>query len=96
MAKGSGPSRVRFGWTRGPDRRPDALWLQVESRAGTWRLARPADGWVARAVPGGVVFRIPGSDPVLVQLVDGDGTTWPHEPVSFAPPDAPPLAWWDV
>jgi len=95
MARGSAPSSVEYGWTPGPDLRPDALWVRVLG-SGSWRLARPADGWTARPVPGGVVFRIAGSDPVDVQLAAADGATWPGEPVRLAPPVHPALAWWDV
>jgi hypothetical protein len=96
MAKGSAPSRVVFGWTRGPDRRPEALWLRVESRTGSWRLTRPPEGCASRPVPGGTVLRIPGSDPLELQLTGVDGTTWPDTPIRLEPPSDPALAWWDV
>ena len=95
MARGAAPASVQYGWTRGADRRPDALWVRVRG-SGTWRLARPATGWSTLPAPGGVVFRIPGSEPVDVQLVGDDGATWPPEPVRLAPPIHPALAWWDV
>jgi hypothetical protein len=97
MARASDVACVRFGWSRAgeEDDTPDALWLRVEVRSGTWEVERPASA-ETRARPGGLVVRVPGGAPVEVRLRARYGTTWPEEPVLLAAPDAPALAWWDV
>ena len=85
MARGRSPE-LRFGWTKGPDGKPDALHLWLSGEGQQLQI----DGESVGTAKPTLAWRV-GGVACTVQIIGPEGPAWP-EPVHLAPPE--PGALW--